>query len=229
MMPPKERALRLYEDLSQAYVLGRRLRQRPRARQGRRAAHAHEPLTNCGIRIPQGQPARTSLVWSLPFAGWHRQTRLTVLIRPRLTFRDPTGKRVCPCHPRLSFSKLNRYAASEVQLPESLDAVVLDGAVGVPAHRRGLENRPAVVGADRQQADPLGGESSSQFTFYQPGPVGRQRHRGFVGEAEIVDSLDEGIVRAGKLELHGHQPLEQGHPASSRRDRRRPRASGTPA
>ena len=53
--------------------------------------------------------ASAGLAWSLPFAGWHRQTRLTVLIRWGLPNRDPTGKRVCPCHPGLGSSMLNSY------------------------------------------------------------------------------------------------------------------------
>jgi hypothetical protein len=43
--------------------------------------------------------------------GWHRQTRLTVRLRSRLSTRNPTGKRVCPCHPGLCLSRLNRYFA----------------------------------------------------------------------------------------------------------------------
>ena len=58
------------------------------------------------IRLPF--PA-TFLSYTHP--GRHRQTRLTVLIRPQLTSRGPTGKRVCPCHPSSHLPALNRCCA----------------------------------------------------------------------------------------------------------------------
>jgi hypothetical protein len=58
-------------------------------------------------------PAFVGYMFSLgsPGVGWHRQTRLTVRLRGRLSVRNPTGKQVCPCHPRRCPSRLNRYRA----------------------------------------------------------------------------------------------------------------------
>src|SRR4030042_618311 len=48
-----------------------------------------------------------------PPSGWHRQTRLSVLLQARQILRKPTDKQVCPCHPTPMAVRVRLVAADQ--------------------------------------------------------------------------------------------------------------------